>query len=337
MNNLTVEDADMESSFTSPVIGARSASELEESVSRCLGWGVELRQMSREREFSGRLTLKRGEQIAAISADYSCDIRARSDERPANLHMMLIEQGGVALLNEGTQTSFGDNSVVLINTQRHEMLTFLGNSRTTCFTTTLADLLAFSVRIYGEEIYVPFETLSAVDVDSEFGGAFRNMLRMLGDGLSLKNTGVLSQVSVRALEEAALIALLDHLRLLSDDQPQIAACLPPTVRMAIEFMLETEHLILVSDVAASLGVSVRALQIGFLNTLGLSPHDYLKRIRLRKFRRDLLLLGPGAFKSVARHWGFTNSYRLKHLYLTYFGEHDWKRVVKGATSQALHP
>lgn len=326
----------MESSFISPVIEARSACELDESVSRCLGWGVELRQMNREQEFSGRLTLKRGEQIAAISADYSCDMRARSDERPANLHMMLIEQGGVALMNEGTQTSFGDNSVVLINTQRHEMLTFLGCSRTTCFTITLADMLAFSVRIYGEEIYLPFENLTAVSVESEFGGAFRNMLRILGDGLSLKQTGVLSQVLARALEEAVLIALLDYMRLLAADRPQVIACLPPTVRMAMELMQETEHLVLISDVAEALGVSVRALQIGFLNTLGMSPHDYLKRIRLRKFRRDLLLLGPGAFKPVARHWGFTNSSRLKHLYLTCFGETDWNRVAKGSTLQRRH-
>lgn len=76
-----------------------------------------------------------------------------------------------------------------------------------------------------------------------------------------------------------------------------------------------------SDVAAALGISVRALSGGFRRFRGTTPRQFLMECRLNGLRRDLLTAADGVtVSSVASEWGYVNFGVLAGTYRKRFGE-----------------
>jgi transcriptional regulator GlxA family with amidase domain len=77
----------------------------------------------------------------------------------------------------------------------------------------------------------------------------------------------------------------------------------------------------VGDLARRAGTSVRTLQATFRNSVGMTPMDYLRRLRLSRARADLLAADP-RFDTVARiahRWGFTHLGRFAAAYRSRYG------------------
>ncbi|MBT9246380.1 helix-turn-helix domain-containing protein (plasmid) [Gemmobacter fulvus] len=75
------------------------------------------------------------------------------------------------------------------------------------------------------------------------------------------------------------------------------------------------------DLAASVGVSLRSLQLGFQEVYGLPPRAVLSRIRLDLARVRLLAARPGeTVTSIALETGFIHLSRFAQLYARTFGE-----------------
>jgi len=71
------------------------------------------------------------------------------------------------------------------------------------------------------------------------------------------------------------------------------------------------------------GVSVRGLQQGFRDYLGITPLEYLREVRLARARDDLLAADPEADVSVtevAYRWGFGHLARFAGYYRHRYGE-----------------
>ena len=70
---------------------------------------------------------------------------------------------------------------------------------------------------------------------------------------------------------------------------------------------EPDEPLTVADLARTAGTSVRSLQAGFAEHLGMSPIGYLRRVRLARPHQDLLAAVPGDGQTVADiayRWGF---------------------------------
>jgi transcriptional regulator GlxA family with amidase domain len=97
--------------------------------------------------------------------------------------------------------------------------------------------------------------------------------------------------------------------------------IPGLVRRAERYM--TDHAdtpITVSDVAAHLGVSLRALQVGFQKWRNTTPNALLREIRL-KFVRDRLLSDTETdVTTIAMRYGFAHLGRFSARYREKFGE-----------------
>lgn len=98
---------------------------------------------------------------------------------------------------------------------------------------------------------------------------------------------------------------------------------PRSVRRAMD-MCESRPAdpITIAELATEAGVSVRSLQESFRKYTGVTPLEYLRDVRLRKVRSDLLDESQ-LFKSVAEiaySWGFTNLGRFAREYRERFGE-----------------
>ncbi|WP_420363835.1 helix-turn-helix transcriptional regulator [Curtobacterium aetherium] len=96
------------------------------------------------------------------------------------------------------------------------------------------------------------------------------------------------------------------------------------LRSAVEFLHEhAAEPVTVSDVARASAISVRALQESFQRSLGRTPMTYLRDVRLRHTRDDLVAADPGSTTvgEVAMRWGFSHMGRFSNEYLRRFGEY----------------
>lgn len=96
------------------------------------------------------------------------------------------------------------------------------------------------------------------------------------------------------------------------------------VRIAIAFMEAHAHEpITVGDVAIAAATTTRSLQAAFRRAYDLTPMQYLRRLRLRLAREELLAsTNPRlSVRDVAAHWGFAHPGRFAQQYAAAFGEH----------------
>ena len=98
---------------------------------------------------------------------------------------------------------------------------------------------------------------------------------------------------------------------------------PRVIRSAIEVIeAEADRPLTVSALAARSYVSVRSLQQGFRAHFGTTPMAYMREVRLRRARQDLLDSDPSihTVSAIAFHWGFTNLGRFAAAYAARYGE-----------------
>ena len=89
-----------------------------------------------------------------------------------------------------------------------------------------------------------------------------------------------------------------------DPTPQVSN---PAVRRAIDIINAEETADLtVMDVARELGISLRALEIGFRKQTDVSPSSYLRRVRLHRAHAELLV-SDGTVGQIAMNWGFAHA------------------------------
>ncbi|MFC4942869.1 AraC family transcriptional regulator [Pseudonocardia sp. GCM10023141] len=90
------------------------------------------------------------------------------------------------------------------------------------------------------------------------------------------------------------------------------------VRQAVDLVeADPARYLTTPSLAVAVGVGVRALQAGFQQALGTSPHAYILDVRLRRAHEELLgaCSDDGATVSeIARRWGFVNIGRFAQQY-----------------------
>ncbi|WP_144713723.1 AraC family transcriptional regulator [Curtobacterium pusillum] len=96
------------------------------------------------------------------------------------------------------------------------------------------------------------------------------------------------------------------------------------VRAAVEYIHERAgEALTVSAIAQASGLSVRGLQEAFQRALDRTPMMYLREVRLRRAREDLLRAdySDTTIADVASRWGFNHMGRFSGAYLQRFGEY----------------
>lgn len=131
--------------------------------------------------------------------------------------------------------------------------------------------------------------------------------------------------TVRAhMEELVMIGLLtgQHHNYTHCIDSSAEPAAPRSVRRAMDACeSDTQGISSVSDLAQIAGVSIRSLQEGFKNSVGMTPMEYLREVRLRRARKDLMAAGPGTkVADIANKWGFTHLGRFSQVYSHRFGE-----------------
>ncbi|MGN9914289.1 helix-turn-helix transcriptional regulator [Phytohabitans sp. LJ34] len=124
----------------------------------------------------------------------------------------------------------------------------------------------------------------------------------------------------QAVLSGLLTATADRLR--EDRDQRERASRPRAVKRAIDAMeAEPDRAFTATSLAAAAGTSVRTLQEGFRQHVGLSPMAYLRRLRLARAHADLRAAEPGeeTVASVAHRWGFAHLGRFAAAYRAEYG------------------
>jgi AraC-like DNA-binding protein len=96
------------------------------------------------------------------------------------------------------------------------------------------------------------------------------------------------------------------------------------LRAAVEHVHEhAGEPLTVSDLARAAGLSVRALQESFQRALGCTPMNYLRGVRLRHTRAELLAADPKTttVAEIASRWGFAHMGRFSNEYFRHYSEY----------------
>lgn len=94
------------------------------------------------------------------------------------------------------------------------------------------------------------------------------------------------------------------------------------LRRAITFINENAHgEITLSDIAAAVNVTPRSVQYAFRRHLGITPLEYLRRVRLDRAHRELQTADPRSdtVMAIAGRWGFGHPGRFSSVYKRTFG------------------
>jgi AraC-like DNA-binding protein len=139
-----------------------------------------------------------------------------------------------------------------------------------------------------------------------------------------------------AFDEYLLTLLLHHHphNYSNEMAEDASAPVPGVVRRAEHFMADSADTpITVSDVAAHLGVSLRSLQAGFRQWRNATPNAYLRRVRLRLVRDELLRSDKDAsVTTIAMRHGFMHLGRFSAQYRGEFGEGPSATLRRGRAS-----
>ncbi|VBA52349.1 helix-turn-helix transcriptional regulator [Mycobacterium attenuatum] len=126
-----------------------------------------------------------------------------------------------------------------------------------------------------------------------------------------------AHLAVAALNAFPRTALLDPTATDRRDSAQ-----PVLLRRAIAFIEENAHKdVALTDIAAHVYVTPRALQYMFRQRLDCTPMQYLRRVRLERAHRELMSSSPATatVKQVANRWGFTHIGRFAIYYRQAYG------------------
>jgi transcriptional regulator GlxA family with amidase domain len=97
---------------------------------------------------------------------------------------------------------------------------------------------------------------------------------------------------------------------------------PPLLRRALEYINDNAHLdITLRDIAAAVNVTPRSVQYTFRRHLGMTPLEYLRRVRLERAHRELQTADPSSdtVMAIAGRWGFSHAGRFSRVYKQVFG------------------
>lgn len=186
---------------------------------------------------------------------------------------------------------------------------------------TVGDLLEVPVR-------GSLDLLPQVDQYSPSGLLLKNLVEtiisgMRGDGILLHSPIAMTNLT-QALGQL-IVRTMPH-RLSGKLEQKTFTPAPWHICRAIDFMHENiSKPITISMVAHAANVSVRTLENGFRTFKEETPASYLRTLRLRAVRQDLL--DPSnrqSIKDICLTWGFFHAGRLSSLYWSVYGETPMK-------------
>jgi AraC-like DNA-binding protein len=280
----------------------------------------------RTREFSWHAEIQRGGAATLVTGHYQAEWQGCSvAETPEWLSVIVPRTGGLGMKLGRQSIECGPGDMLLINSREVERFVLQG-------TPNLSDVLRLDWSVITQAAAAVFDMpfsgaldLSPVlDLNSQAGQMVGNLAETMITGMRNNGPLIQSPAAMAHMTQALIDVLLrstpHRLSHLLHRKPHLIA--PSHVRRAIDFMqANIDQPITMQTVAEAAGVSISALEDGFQRFKETTPAAYLRAIRLKAARTDLLdPSNQASIKDICLKWGFFHFGRFSVIYRQTFGE-----------------
>lgn len=193
-----------------------------------------------------------------------------------------------------------------------------------CVKISRADLELELEGLLGRPLGKPLNLAVAMNLETEASRSWLALLSVLNRELALPESIIQHPMIGRHFEQLVMAGFL----LQQPAYREIALgakttpALPRTVRAALDLIEGyPENYLTVTDLARTVGISVRALQEGFKRHVGISPLAYLREVRLSRVHAELAGASPDSVTvaQTATKWGFGHLGHFSVAYRRKFG------------------
>jgi AraC-like DNA-binding protein len=170
-----------------------------------------------------------------------------------------------------------------------------------------------------------FRFESATPLSAPMARQWSGLMDLATTVLLAENAGSAPILVEELTRTAAITALhtFPNTALTADHRPRTGWVAPAAVRRAAEFIqTHADQPIGLDQIATAAGVGGRALQQAFRRHFGVTPIQFLRRVRLELADQQLRAAGPDhtvTVAGVARRWGWTDPKRFAADYRRRFG------------------
>lgn len=280
----------------------------------------------RERDFRWKADFWSDSILTLVTGQYFSEWSVKAVPETSEWLSIIVPSAGGINVTLGRNTIEGTpGRILLVNNHEAERFFVRGQPhhsdvlRLDWTAVTQAAAAAFDGPLIGALALSP-----VLDLSSPAGQMIGNLVRTIISGMRDNGPLLHSPIAKTHLTEAIadlVVRLVPHrLSYLMEKRPFLIA--PVHVRRAIEFMhANIGKPITMAVVAEAAGVSLRALESGFRAFKETSPSAYLRAIRLRAAREDLLdPTNRQTVRETCLKWGFFHIGRFSALYRANYGE-----------------
>ncbi|WP_376989005.1 AraC family transcriptional regulator [Bosea sp. R86505] len=274
--------------------------------------------------FEARLTAHVLAGAHLIRAEYPAGMRLKHGDAKDDLTIIVAAAGG-SLYSAGLQTLAAvPGRGLLLNTGLCKSIEYARGSVHTTFTMPGEEVARILEATFERPAPGQLDIAGTFDVASPEGATIVAMMSAIEAGLSGHAPLTLAPHAASLLRDGLVMLILARFphRYASWFERTAPPPAPWQIRRAVEVIdAHKDGPLTVQEVADAVGIGLRTLQEGFRRHKQVSPHDYIKQVRLAAVRAELI--EPGSTRSIeaiARHWGFVNRGHFALDYRNAFGE-----------------
>jgi AraC-like DNA-binding protein len=229
-----------------------------------------------------------------------------------------LPSSGQALWQKGSEEFVTDPTTGFIGHLNSKDITDLSNQASVLLLMIPYACMVRSLsQILDEPIYKPLEFHPTFDARTQHVRALSALVQVAADPVAGAASIFASPIAAHHFGECLISYMLENFQhnYSAGISPSGRAVRPQYIRRAIEYMhAHADKTQTLERIAEAANISVRALQYGFKQHLGVSPFEYLRRIRLKAAYSELVSRSSDlSIVQIARKWGFPNAGRFAQL------------------------
>ena len=180
--------------------------------------------------------------------------------------------------------------------------------------------------LIGDKIdLIDFKFERSIDMTTPAGQSLRNAITHAAQEMNGPMVTLNNPIAIASLENYLLtqfIALQPNTFMALQQNTIAPAIMHRHIKRARDYIHDYAYeKITLQDLSSHAGCSYRSLQNAFNEIFGMSPMAYLKTVRLKCVREELLAANneKSSVSDIAKKWGFTHMGRLAELYKKQYG------------------
>ncbi|MCM5557488.1 AraC family transcriptional regulator [Pleomorphomonas sp. JP5] len=262
-----------------------------------------------------------GDQAFLLCDSYTSGVRSSFDSDNDDIVIKIRSRGGYEIRTRSDEYHLS-HDIGFAYTASHAI--GYSTAQATAISTIQIKRSVFDQTLeqYSENIPHRWSGIREFPIGGGFGNLIQALMNRYRENFDGRPHCTFSETSLQLIQDAAIVAIAELVTGgLDAARGERVSASHRNVMQAVDMINCQTTPLTIHDLAAALGISVRALQDGFRRHLNQSPHNLLKAGRLEGARRDLISGKVTSVREAATKWGFSNLARFNQEYRAVIGKY----------------